>query len=122
MSIADDESGTPECPFCSSTEDCPHLLLVVDRTFRGAEGGPLIDAFNDQWTRLTREGGGDFEERDPFENLLEVVDSLADASIEYNIEGGPGMSSNYIVYYVESKSKAQDAVARFMSVDHDKAQ
>lgn len=110
-----DDGGAQECPYCSSNDECAHVLLVVDRTFRSAEGGVLMDAFNDRWNRLCEEGGDDFDEREPFENLLEEVDSLADSSTDYDHEGGPGMSSSYSIYYVESSEKADSAVARFVS-------
>lgn len=102
-------------PYCSRTDECNHVLLVVDRTFRTAEGGVLMDAFNDRWNRLCEDGGDDFDEREPFENLLEEVDSCADSSTDYDHEGGPGMSSFYSIYYVESAEKANAAVERIVS-------
>lgn len=115
MSVDDfeDVDSTQKCPYCSSTGDCDHLLLLVDRTFRTAEGGALMDAFNDRWSMLCEDGGEDFDEREPFEDLLNEVDAYADASSEYDHEGGPGMSSSYSIYYVESADKAKDTVARF---------
>lgn len=109
----DDEGGVQECPYCSSASGCVHVLLLVDRTFRTAESGVLMDAFNDRWSKLCEDGGEDFDEREPFEGLLNEVDAYADASSEFDHEGGPGMSSSYSIYYVESADKAKDAVARF---------
>jgi hypothetical protein len=113
----DDEGGAPECPYCSSADDCAHLLLFVDMTFRVAEGGALFKAFNDRWSLLCeqREDDNDFDERESFEDLLSEVDSYADASADYDQEGGPGMSSSYSIYYVDSAEKAKDVVTRFVS-------
>lgn len=36
------------CPYCNTSEDCPHLLLLVDVTFRSAEGGILLSEFNEK--------------------------------------------------------------------------
>ena len=111
----DDDGGAQECPYCSSSDTCAHVLLVVDRTFCTAEGGVLMDAFNERWSSLCEDGGDDFDEREPFENLLEEVYSCADASTDCDHEGGPGMSSSYVIFYVESAEKADAAVARFVS-------
>ncbi len=108
-----EEDEAQKCPYCSSPDDCPHLLLVVDKTFRSAEGGVLMDTFNERWIDVCRHGGDDFDEREPFDSLLEEVDSLANAATEYVQEGGPGMSSAYAIYYAESRTKAAEALARF---------
>ncbi|SEN95319.1 hypothetical protein SAMN05216404_10916 [Nitrosospira multiformis] len=71
-----DEGGAQECSYCASSDECAHVLLIVDRTFRTAEGGVLIDAFNERWSKLCEDGGDDFEEREPFENLLDEVDAF----------------------------------------------
>ena len=111
----DDDDSTRECPYCSSTGECAHLLLIVDRTFRTAVGGVLMEVFNDRSSKLLEEGGDDFEEPEPFENLLDEVDSCADSSADYDERGGPRMSSSYSSYYVRSAVKADAAVARFVS-------
>jgi len=72
-------------------------------------------AFNDRWTQLCEDGGDDFDEREPFDSLLDEVDACADSSAEYDHEGGPGMSSSYSIYYVESAGKADAVVANFLS-------
>jgi hypothetical protein len=113
----EDEDGAPECPYCSSLSDCSHVLLLVDTTFRTAEGGVLMRAFNDRWGKLCEKGGDDYDERESFNGLLDEVDACADSSAEYDHEGGPGMSSSYSIFYVESADAAQEAVARFASGD-----
>ena len=70
-------------------------------------------SFNDRWSKFCEEGGDDFDEREPFDGLLDEVDTFADSSDDYDHEGGPGMSSSYSVYYVESAEKAKTALARF---------
>jgi hypothetical protein len=108
-----EEENEPACPFCGSQGHCEHLLLVVDQTFRTAEGGVLMNAFNKRWRALKNAGGDDFDEREPFDDLLDEVDSLSDAETDYVHEGGPGMTSAYVIYYVKSATKAQDALASF---------
>ena len=105
--------GGAKCPYCRSTNDCEHLLLVVDRTFRRAEGGMLMDAFNERWSELVEGAGKKFNERDSFDLLLDKVDALSDFDIDLDDEGGPGMSSSCIIYYVKTSSKADDALESF---------
>jgi hypothetical protein len=112
----DEEDSAQECPYCSHANGCAHLLLLVDKTFRTAEGGSLMRAFNERWSKLCEDGGDDFDEREPFNRLLDEVDFYADSSAEYDHEAGPRMSSSYSVYYVESPDKAVYAVARFSIV------
>jgi len=104
--ITDDEDEEREessCPFCGSTGDCPHLLLLVDKTFQEVSGGVLFDAFN---ARLSSDDIS-------FDELLDEVDSLADAYDRYNFEDGPGSSSTYEVYYVSSAARAKKAKSVF---------
>lgn len=117
MSVDDfeDEDTTQRCPYCSSSNDCEHLLLLVDRTFRTAEGGALMRVFDERWSDLCEKGGDDFDERQPFEDLLEEVDSISDYSADFDFEGGPGRSSAYSIYYVKSASKVDAVLSRFTS-------
>jgi hypothetical protein len=108
-----EEDQAPNCPFCGSQDSCEHLLLLVDQTFRTAEGGAMFAAFNTRWSEICEAGGDDFDEREPFEQLLDEVDSLAEASQEYDFEGGPGMSSTYVAYYIESPERVQTAAQNF---------
>jgi hypothetical protein len=107
------EDGPAKCPFCLSTENCPHLLLVVDKTFRTAEGGVLMRAFNGRWSDRLSQLDGDANEREPFEELLDEVQSLCDEMLDDHGGGAPGMSSSCVVYFVSSENKARDVVARF---------
>lgn len=101
------------CPYCASTDNCPHLLLLVDKTFRSAIGGLMRKPFNQRWEAMCEAGGDDFDEREPFDDLLNEVDGLAGASTEYEVDDGPGSSSEYVSYYVESKEGAAEALAGF---------
>lgn len=105
-----------QCPYCSSQDACEHLLLVVDRTFRVADGGLLMDAFRKQWDRLFEDDAEDIDEQECFDDLLDSVDSLSDYAHEFEEDGGPGMSSDYTIYYVASREKAQRALAVFAQV------
>ena len=51
------------CPFCSSTGDCEHLLLLLDLTFRTAEGGDLLSAFRARWSKISDRAESDFDEQ-----------------------------------------------------------
>lgn len=110
----DEEGGGAQyCPFCGSDDECAHLLLVVDRTFRTAEGGILMDAFNARWSACFEVE--DLNEREAFDELLEEVDSLSDAMTDHDHEGGPDMSSAYSTFFVKSKLRAKKALASFGS-------
>jgi len=114
----DDEDGLDDkthCPYCKSISDCEHVLLVVDCTFRIAEGGHLMDAFNDRWHAMFDGENDDFDEREPFAELLEEVDSLSDFSTDFDHHGAPGMSSTYEIYYVQNKNNADKAIKLFKS-------
>lgn len=111
MSVVD------SCPYCASTDDCSHLLLLVDKTFRNAVGGLLFDAFNARWSQICEEGGDDFDEREPFYDLLDQVHGLADDFNEYEVDGGPGSFCDYAVFFSKSESSATLALQRF-SANH----
>lgn len=109
----DDIAEQTSCPFCSSTGDCEHLLLLLDLTFRTAEGGDLLDAFRDRWSRISDRAEGDFDEAGVFEGQLREVELLADASLEYVFEGGPGNSCEYAMYFCSSTERVVAAVKKF---------
>ncbi len=110
----DEEDGEVHCPYCDTTDDCGHLLLMVDRTFRHAEGGLLYEAFNARWADIMEKADDpDFDEREPFDELLEKVDSLSNSELTSSPDSAPGMSSTYSFYYCRSKKKALAAVKQF---------
>jgi hypothetical protein len=110
-------SDVVPCPYYASTDDCPHLLLLVDKTFRAAVGGSLMDAFNDHWFEICQTSGDDFDEREPFDDLLDQVHGLADDFNEYEVDGGPGSFCDYAVYFSKSETSATAAIERF-SANH----
>jgi len=111
----DDENGEVHCPFCNTTDSCDHLLLMVDLTFRHAEGGLLYDAFNARWSKIVETADDpDFDEREPFDELLQKVDSLADSELSSSQDGMPGMSSTYNYYFCSSKKKSLAALKIFI--------
>ena len=116
MNDEDDETTTHEnaCPFCASTGGCKHLLLLVDLTFRTSDGGALIEAFGDRWSKISvHDDDDDFDEADAFSDLLEEVDFLSDDSLEYVFDGGPGTSSQYGMYFCSSTERVLAAVSKF---------
>jgi hypothetical protein len=115
---SEEDYGYVKCPYCGSPDSCEHLLLTVDVTFRRADGGLLMKIFNSRWEQLfeTHSEGMEKDERPFFAELIEEVDSLADAQLEYAQEGGPGQSSDYEFYYCSTGERATEALARFKSV------
>jgi len=118
--IMSSEKDQNECPFCHTTNDCLHLLLIVDKTFRTADGGELREVFNTRWYSIREENTNDdgdidedFDERESFEELIEEVDSLSDATNRYDHEGGPGCSSEYQLFFCETQEKIQAAKLSF---------
>jgi hypothetical protein len=111
-----EDGGEVLCPYCHTSENCDHLLLMVDRTFRNAEGGLLYEAFNNRWADIMGKADDpDFEEGEPFDELLEEVDSLSDSELTSSPDSAPGMSSTYSFYFCNSKKKALAAVKLFVS-------
>ena len=110
-----DDDGEARCPFCQATENCDHFLLIVDLTFRTAEGGPIYDTFNSKWSDRSADQSEDeeFNERDAFEELLEEVECLADEQIGSSQSSAPGMSSAYVSFFCSSKKRTQSAIKKF---------
>lgn len=113
MTSEDDDECSAEqtCAFCGSDGDCFHLLLVVDRTFRTAEGAILMDAFNARWSAYFEVE--DFDEREASDEPFDEVDSLSDAMTDHDREGGHRMSSAYSTYFVKSEARAKRALNTF---------
>jgi len=109
------EADAGQCPYCFSVDDCPHLLLFVDITFRHAEGGVLWKVFNEAWSRIEDANGerADFDEDQAFRELLEEVDSLSAFSTEFEHDGGPGGCSGYQVYYAAYPQRANATLQQF---------
>ena len=121
MSVKKDPN---ECPFCHTIDDCPHLLILVDKTFRTADGGPLMKEFNSRWHIICEENTNDdgdidegFDEREAFEELIEEVEALSDANNSYDHEGGPGGSSEYQLFFCETPKKIKAAILSFVGVE-----
>ena len=102
------------CPYCTSTDsECEHLLLAVDTTFRETTGGALYELFSKEWHKILEREGANCDEYVAFHNLLNDVDSYADAEMFNDHEGGPGQSSSLSSYYCETKARVEEAVERF---------
>lgn len=106
------ESIFDPCPYCQSKDNCEHLLLVVDATFRTAEGGLLMDSFKKRWHAFF-DGDEDIDERIVFDQLIDEVDAFATAAAVANQDSMPGFSSSYQIFYAESKEKANGALSLF---------
>jgi len=114
MSTANDSQ---DCPFCHTFDNCLHLLLLVDKTFRTAEGGTLMEAFNHRWYEIREEYVDDhnFDEKEAFDELIDDVSYASDVIKEYEHEGGPGNSSTYQIFFCETPAKIQVAQSLFQS-------
>lgn len=101
-----------KCPYCKSEDSCEHLLLTVDMTFREATDGALYKWFNSTWSDILEEheDDNDFLEAEPFDELVETVDGVADASRYGEFEGGPGNSSELQAFYCSSLDRVEAAV------------
>jgi hypothetical protein len=46
--VIDEDTGEElNCPYCGSTEDCPHLFAVLDNSFSTCEGGYSYERFDE---------------------------------------------------------------------------
>ena len=109
-----DRQESALCPFCGSTEDCPHLLLLVDATFREVEGGVLYEAFQLRYDRLVEESEDDpdFDPYVAFDELVDEVYDLATCKWHFYHDVGPIRSSAYNAYYATAQEVAV-ALKRF---------
>jgi hypothetical protein len=111
-----DGDAEARCPYCDSIEDCDHLVLMVDRTFREALGGLLWQDFGSRWADICNETEDpDFNESQAFDELLDEVDSLCDSEVRSSPNSAPGLTSSYSSYFCSSKKKASAAVKAFCS-------
>ncbi len=101
------------CPFCGTINNCLHLLLLVDKTFRKADGGILRKSFNNRWSGICDENGEDFDEREFFDVLLEKVESIADVMINFECDEMPGMSSDNVIFFLKDEESLKKAVDSF---------
>ncbi len=108
--FGDEEQGS--CPFCGDLGQCEHMLLLVDMTFRTADGGPLRRPFADCWSRMCDAGDDDFPESEAWHDLLEKVYDRAEDRTSFDVEGGPGNSSAYQAYYCSSPEKVAVSVKK----------
>lgn len=114
------DAGDFACPFCGTLEDCDHMLLIVDKTYRTAEGGRLYAAFNKRWADMFAEANPDedpdFDEGDLFEELLDEVRAICDREVDGTLDGAPGMSSRYAYFFCGSAKEVSKAVEAFEGV------
>ena len=114
MDDHDEEPTESICPYCEESDPCEHLLLVLDATFRCAEGGDLSDQFSAAWSAIyDLYPGGNMDEDDEMSALLDIVKTLSDFESEYYLDGGPGMSSKYQVFYCSSTERSAQVVSGF---------
>lgn len=104
------------CPYCSSQDHCDHLLLMVDLTFRNAEGGAICSLFNDFWSNVQGHGDENFDEAEEFQAIVDTVDGLSSFYRVIDQEGGPGMSSTYQIFYGDSSEKVEKASLNFKEI------
>lgn len=108
-----EESSFDPCPYCHSNDDCEHLLLLVDLTFRIAEGGLLMDSFNERWNNLFDADDENINEGEVFDQLIAEVEDHATATALADQESMPGLSSSYQIFYAESQERAKGILSLF---------
>lgn len=113
--MRNDSDIASRCPFCNSHDHFEHVLLCVDKTFRLAEGGILMDAFSVRWMEKVefRSNETPSVEVEAFESLLAIVRSLLDAAKHFHVEDGFGTRSEYEICYASTIDRAQAAIEAF---------
>ena len=116
----EDDNGSQGCPYCHSSDDCPHLLLFVDVDNHDAQGGLLFEAFNEVWRSFCSQHDDDLERNPPFRDLLEEVDSIASAAPpEFETDQGPGTCFGYRAFYLDSPRERKAAIKKFRAASVD---
>jgi hypothetical protein len=103
--LDDEESSISSgaCPYCGHLSECQHRLLLVDRTHRGVGGGLLFAAFNELLDSLTQDAGQNGDRNEIFDRLVDEVEALSNAQVDYGFDGPPGMSSEMSAFYAETE-------------------
>lgn len=104
----EDDQSPSGCPFCGEF-GCEHLLISIDESFRSADGGPLADAFNNYWGNLTEAGGDNFDEYEPWLELIEQCENFG-CRDEYYRDSGPMTATNTVDLYCATAEKVSEAV------------
>lgn len=105
------KEGPSGCPYCGSGDECEHLLLTVDLTFRESLGGALYGWFRSAWNAVCRdnEDNDTFDEFAAFAELIDRVEAHAAFSSDDEFNGAPGQSSAYRLYWCESLERTAAA-------------
>jgi len=114
-----DKDGYPKCPYCRDINNCEHLLLFVDITFRNAEGGELSELFNSLWWSISEESetNPDFNEAESFHLLLQEVGDLSDDELDWDgFDTAPGMSSAFQIFWCKDGAKIKEAINKFKNL------
>lgn len=108
------------CPYCNTEEDCEHLLLVADTTWRTFEAGVLLSAIEgfrewlgNQYPDTSDDGLPSEVEHRLFELLLDLAASLADSEEKYGLHDRPGLSQDYRVLYCSTEERVNEAYQSF---------
>lgn len=111
----EEEEEESECPYCSSTDDCDHLLVRVDVNFQEAVDGPLWEEFNSAWSDRAAEEteNPDFDPREAFDELLDEINGLADFQTTTSPDSAPGISTTWAKFFCSSKWRTRAAVKKF---------
>lgn len=103
----------PDCPFCGPSSDaCPHLIAVIDRTFETVSG-PAESIWN-ECSKSLQEFERDAVGEKHFEEFREACDKFCDHWEPYDIEGGPGMSSTEDHYWSRNVQHATAKIREWL--------
>ena len=63
----------------------------------------LFEAFNEYLDALIQDAGQNADRHGIFDRLLDEIESLSNAQVDYEFEGPPGMSSQMSSFYAETE-------------------
>ena len=110
-----DEVDCVKCPVCKSTDECEHMLLGVDETFREVLGGVMFASFLNHWNDVTSNATNlDFDEHQAFQELLEEVRAISDFEREED-DSSLCSTSRCTFFYCRSGAAAESANDKWTS-------
>ena len=95
-----EEEAEQSCPFCKQTQACFHEVLRLNLTFKEVLSGPLAEAFNGSWDRLSARDSSGEKTSEYFLKLENICSEWVDTTQDDSIEPAPGLASRIRKYFV----------------------
>jgi hypothetical protein len=111
-----DKDGYPQCPYCGNINECQHLLLSVDITFRNLEGGALFDCVENLLSKQSESqvDNLDYSADTHFDTLILKVEQVCDYEFYWDgFDTMPGMSSSYKIFWCKDEKKIKEIIEDF---------